>query len=378
MGQLWGHDIIGRSVDELDTPALLLNLDRLKANVAEMAEFARHRGISLRPHAKTHKSPLIARLQMEKGAEGITVATLGEAEVLAATGINDIFIAFPVIGGPKIARLLELARKVRVSTIVDDAAAARALSSAFAAGGRRLPVLIKVDVGLGRCGVPPGPRLLDLAREVSPLPGLELEGIAAHAGHVYGARTEGERRTIGRDEGEVMVKAAVELRRAGIPAATVSVGSTPTALISGEVPGVTEIRPGNYVFYDMMQVALGVVTEERCALTVRAGVVSRPSPRRAIIDIGSKGLGLDTGGHGTDILRGYGRIIGHPDVVIERLSEEHGFLDVPADTALSVGDTVEVIPNHACVVANNFNEYVATRQGMVEGVWPVGARGYLR
>lgn len=378
MAQRWDSSIIGRPVHELDTPALLLDLDRLEMNVAEMAHFARNHNINLRPHAKTHKSPEIARMQKRNGAVGVTVATLGEAEVLAAAGIDDIFIAAPIVGEPKIARLLDLARRVRVSTLIDDAGAAAALSGAFSAAGLHLPVLIKVDVGLGRCGVPPGDGVLELARHAAGLAGVKLDGIATHAGHVYGAGSNEERRTIGRAEGEVMAKEAKNLRRAGIPVSTVSVGSTPTALISGQVPGVTEIRPGNYVFYDMMQAALGVVPAARCALTVRARIISRPSPRRAIIDAGSKTLGLDTGGHGTDVLSGHGGIVGHSEMVIERLSEEHGFLSVPADTAMPVGDVVEIIPNHACAAANNFSEYVAVRRGVVEGIWPVAARGYLR
>lgn len=379
MRQTWGAEVLGRSVDELDTPALLIDLDRLNANIEEMAGFARRHGVALRPHVKTHKSPDIARLQVESGAAGVTVAKLGEAEVMAAAGLTDIFIAFPIVGAPKVRRLLALTERARVSSIVDDLGAARVLSDAFEAAGRRFPVRIKIDVGLGRCGLRPGEGVVDFARELLRLPGLELEGITTHAGHAYGARTGEELQRIGRAEGEIMVDQAERLRRAGIPVPVVSVGSTPTALISGAVEGVTEIRPGNYVFYDLMQVALGVVPVERCALSIRARVVSRPAPGRALLDGGIKTLGLDVGGHGHDVLTGYGRIRGMEDLVISRLSEEHAFVDIPDGAAgPAVGDLVDIIPNHACVVSNNFHEFLVVRDGRVEAVWPVAAQGYLR
>lgn len=361
-----------------DTPVLLVDMDRMKANIDEMAAFARREGLKLRPHVKTHKSPILAKMQLERGATGITVAKISEAQVMADAGIGDILIAYPIVGEVKLRRYFSLARRVHLSCIIDNLEAARLLGATAMEAGTEANVLIKVNVGLNRCGMAPGRDLLNFAREASVVSGLRIKGILSHAGHAYSAQNPEEVLRIGRLEGEVMVEAAAMLRKAGIMIEEVSVGSTPTVRPAGEVPGVTEIRPGNYIFYDAMQVALGVVGPRRCALKVLSRVVSRPSPERAVIDAGSKTLGLDRGGHGTSLLQGHGMIVGMENATIERLSEEHGILSIPPDSPLSVGDILEIIPNHACTVVNNFDDLVGVRNGEIQEIWPVAARGKNR
>lgn len=364
---------------ELDTPYLMLDLDQLNRNITHMALFAKENGLLLRPHAKTHKCPKIARRQLAEGAAGLTVAKLGEAEVFADHGVTDIFIAYPVVGELKIERLLQLAKRVHVRTIVDDEESALALSKAFVAAGMKLTVRIKVDTGMGRCGVKPGGPALALARQVTAMPGLQLEGITTHAGHIYGAATREEQRTIGRAEGEQMVRTAELLRAKGIPVSVVSVGATPSVTISGKVKGVTEIRPGNYVFYDGIQVGLGVASWKQCALRVVTQVISRPTPSQVLVDGGSKTFCLDQGAHGLNVVKGYGYIVGQPDTVLNRLSEEHGFLQLgPKSGPLRLGETIEVIPNHACTVVNNFDRIHVFHEGTLIGLWPVAAQGKLQ
>lgn len=365
-------------VHELDTPALLLNAGVMLRNLMDMQEFVDAVGIKLRPHVKAHKLVPIAQKQLELGAAGITVSKLGEAEVMAEGGITDILIAYELIGETKMKRLLHLMEKAEVRVAVDSAEGASRLNDACAKQGKELRVLIEVNTGLNRCGVLPGEETLKLAKELAHFPHLKLIGIMTHAGHVYGAENWEEIRRIGEEEGMQMVKTAELLRANGIELEVVSVGATPSAKLSGSVPGVTEIRPGNYVFYDAIQVGLTTAVEEDCSLTVLATVISRPTPERVVIDAGSKALALDQGAHGKSSVRGFGLVKGHRDAVIERLSEEHGILRVPANSTLKVGDRIEVIPNHACPVINLFDEINVFQMDEVVDVWPIKGRGRVR
>lgn len=371
-------DWIGRNKWELDTPAAVIDLAVLEQNIREMASFAAQAGVTLRPHVKAHKMLAIAKRQLEAGAGGLAVAKLGEAEVMLQSGARDILVANQVVTREKIARLLRLNEEARVTCAVDSLENARALSEAAQSLGRRLPVLIEVDTGLRRCGTLPGEPTVKLAQAMARLPGLEINGIMTHAGHVYAAREAGEVARIGSAEGELMVQTAEMLRKAGLPCRVVSVGSTPTARHAGLVPGVTEIRPGNYVFYDAVQVALGVAQEGQCALSIMATVTSRPAPDRAVIDAGSKVLALDRGAHGAGTVRGFGLVKGYPDYIIERLSEEHGILSVPPGADLHIGQRLEIIPNHACSVINLFDAVAVVRDEEVIDVWRVDARGTSR
>jgi len=365
-------------VEAVDTPLVVVHRDVLVQNICEMADFAREHGVALRPHLKTHKTLEIARLQLEHGAVGLTCAKVSEAEVFAENGFEQILIAYPVVGARKIERLFGLIRahkSATIQTLTDSFEQARSLSEAAVSHGVTLSVWIKVDSGLKRCGTQPGEETVALLRAVQVLPGLQVEGLLTHAGHAYGAATPEQVRELGRGEAECLLRTAELARAEGLAVQAISVGSTPTVRVSGQVQGVTEIRPGNYVFCDATQVRLGVTTPERCALRVFARIVSRPAPDRLVIDAGAKTLALDKGAHGSDAVQGYGTVVGHPEAVIARLSEEHGVVQVPQDSPLQIGDVIEIIPNHSCPVANLTDElFILGKEGRTER-WPVAARG---
>jgi D-serine deaminase-like pyridoxal phosphate-dependent protein len=362
-----------RSIDDLSTPSVLVDLDILERNVARMAARAREAGVRLRPHAKTHKCPEIARVQRAAGAWGLSVAKVGEAEVFADAGFDDLFVAFPVVGEDKGRRLLALADRSRVAVGVDSVEGAATLAGPFHGAGRTLDVLLKVDVGYGRVGVTPA-RALEVARGVSGLRGLRLRGVFTHAGHGYLAETKGAVDEIAHLEGERLAAAAYGLRDAGFLVEEVSVGSTPTAPEAMRVAGVTECRPGNYVFHDATQVALGTCGLEDCALTILATVVSVPAPDRAVVDAGSKTLSSDSL---RPLAGGYGQVLGRASR-IEKLSEEHGAIAVVAGESFRVGERVRILPNHSCVVANLHDRLVGVSGDQVEAVLNVSARGRVR
>ena len=364
--------MIGRTIEELPTPAVLVDLDVLERNVRRMAGRAKAAGVRLRPHAKTHKSVDIARMQLAAGAAGLSLAKTSEAEVFVAAGFEDLFLAYPVVGADKGRRLLALAARARLAVGVDSVEGAATLAGVFAEAGRRLDVLVKVDVGYHRVGVPPE-GALDLARRIADLRGLRLRGLFTHAGHAYAGETPDAVHAVARGEGETLARLAEELRAAGIAIEEVSVGSTPTAARAMTVPGVTECRPGNYVFHDASQVGLGTCGPGDCALTVLATVVSVPSAGRAVVDAGSKTLSSDplrprAGGHGV--------LIGRRSR-LARLTEEHGAIDVEPGESFRVGERVRILPNHACVVANLHDRLLGVRGGRVEAVLPVSARGRI-
>jgi D-serine deaminase-like pyridoxal phosphate-dependent protein len=361
-------------ISELDTPALLVDLDRLEANLDRMAHLARAADLELRPHTKTHKTPQIAQMQLSRGAAGATVAKVGEAEVMAEAGIPDIFIANQVVGGPKIERLTALARRVKVAVGVDSVENAAPLSMAFAQQGLRLPVLIEVDIGLGRCGVAPE-GALELARQINTLPGLNLIGLFTYGGHVYACRNENEVAGVAAYECRTMQDLGRRIAPIAGQELRVSGGSTPTAHHYTTECGLTEIRPGSYVFNDRTQIDRWSARVQDCALSVLSTVISRPAPTRAVLDAGSKALGADLA-HGSP---GHGMLKEDNQAVLARVNEEHGFLDLSqASIKLRVGDKVEVIPNHCCAVANLFDELVAVQGGEVVETWPIAGRGKMR
>ncbi|RIW31367.1 D-TA family PLP-dependent enzyme [Bacillus salacetis] len=359
------------SMTALDTPTLLLDYQKLLKNINEIASFAKEHNLSYRPHIKTHKSVDIAKLQLQAGAVGITTATIPEAEAMAAGGIKDILIAYPISSPQKIKRLIKLLQQgIKLKVMADSAEQLSYLQQELEHTPFTLEVWIKVNSGLNRCGVEPGRDALLLAEKIMSHSKLKLGGILTHAGHSYAASSCAEIERIGLREGKAVVESAEECEKAGIPIPVRSVGSTPTYKISGKVPGITEIRPGNAVFFDAIQAGLGVTTLENCALTVLASV-SGVYPDRIVFDTGSKTLCLDKGAHGNETVKGFGHVVGHPEVTIERLSEEHGVGVVSGDTSLKLNDKVEIIPNHACTVANMFEEYVVHKGGNVIGGWKV-------
>ena len=328
-------------------------MDRMQA-AADIA------GVRLRPHSKTHKSPQIAKWQIERGAVGICCAKLGEAEVFAEAGIADIRLPYPLnpSNADRVVRLLD---RTQLSFIVDHREVAREWSEQMTAAGRSVDVLVKVDVGFHRCGIDPAaPDAVEMIGDVAALPGLHLRGLLAHAGHAYHAHSEDDMREIAESEVRTLCELATACRGAGIRIDELSAGATPPARHSLRRPfdaaqgrrGLTEYRPGNYVYFDRTQVALGAATLDNCALTVLATVVSKPAPDRIILDCGSKTLSSD-GARGFSPCPGYGVALAHGNLLIERLSEEHATVRVTnGSTTLEPGDRVRVLPNHSCVVSN--------------------------
>lgn len=360
---------------QLDTPALVIDSKVLVENIKDMSEFARINGVKLRPHIKSHKMSYIGNLQREYGAKGITVAKLGEAETMAQKGIDDIFIAYQLIGEEKLQRFFNLTDKAKLRVAVDSMYGAMELSRRAQQRKISVDIMVEIDTGLRRCGLVPGKDAEKLIYEIHKLPFLNFKGIFTHAGNSYGCDSIGCVEAIGKHEGEVMVALAESLKSIGIMCHEISVGSTPTAKFSGAVKGVTEIRPGNYVFNDAIQVGLGIAKEYNCSLRVYARVISRPESNRAIIDAGSKVLALDKGAHGNSIVQGHGVVVSHRGATVSRLSEEHGILDLTGcDKEMSIGDLVEIIPNHACTVINLSSNVYVVKDSIIEKV-EVEARG---
>ncbi len=359
---------------DLDTPALIVDIDKLKFNIRDMADFAASKGIQLRPHAKTHKTPEIARLQLEAGALGLTVAKLSEAEVFVDAGCSEILVAYPLVGAAKHRRLIELCGRARITTVVDHADIAEALSRSMSANGLELPVMVEVDTGLNRCGVPPGAPARDLAQQTARLPGLRFAGLLTHEGHAQVAGTPGQVRATGLSAGQMMAETAELIRKSGLEVPVISVGLTATAKITATVAGVTETRPGIYVFYDRSEVLHQVVTPDRCAAHVLAAVATRPTADRIILDAGTKALTSDRAGVSPPVA-GHGYVIDHPDWEIMSLSEEHGATTIAPDDPVQIGERIEIIPNHICPVINLFDSMIITQGERVIDEWVVAARG---
>ena len=370
--------MIGTPLFDLDTPALLIDLDVLDLNLRLMQEKADTAGVRMRPHTKTHRTPAIAKLQIAAGAKGITVAKLGEAEVMAAEGLDDIFIANEIVGSVKLERLRKLARSVRFLAVgVDHKDQVEALSGAMSGEAYLLDVMIDVDTGGARTGVIPGEAVLELARSVSGEPGLRFRGIFTHDGHSYDAGTLKGVRDISRDSQLQLLETARLIQSAGIPVREVSIGSTPSLLMGDIEPGVTEIRPGSYSFMDA-NMAQVVGTYDRCAQTVLATVISRPTPERVVLDTGTKNLNEGVHEKGTvTSSTGHGRLKEHPHIFLEKIYEEHSSFNIPKGSGLDfpIGMKLEIIANHACQTTNFFDVIHGIRNGHVETVWPVLCRG---
>lgn len=364
-------------VGDVATPCFLLDLDRLESNIKQMADACRDRKIELWPMVKTHKSTTIAKLQAMHGAKGFLTGTLDEAEGLVAAGMTNIMLAYPVAGEPNVRRVAELARRASLTIGLDGPAAAAQLAQALAAANATIDYLIIIDCGLGRFGVPPT-QAAALARELTGLDRLRFKGISTHPGQAYAATNRTELEQVGRQEMEQLALAKQLLEQAGFAVTTVATGSTPTAAAEIASGVVTVLRPGNYVFNDQIQIALGVAAENACSLAVQATVVSHPRPDLFIVNAGSKCLGLDKGGHGTSLIQGFGLVVGHPELRITALSEEVGKIQTEADSSLQVGDLVRIIPNHACSAANMTSFLVGHRQGIVEKLVPIDLRGGMR
>lgn len=375
------------SIHDLPTPALLLDWEALQRNLDAMSQKARSLGVALRPHLKTHKCLKIARMQRERGACGLTVSTLVEAEIFADAGFDDLTYAFPLEPG-KIDRALNLAAQVALRVTIDDMATTEALEAAAAARDQAVHVWLKVDCGYHRAGVDPTTDYaVRLARILHEAPHLVFDGLLTHAGHAYKATSRDELLKIAGQERDVTAAFAERLRAEGIAVPAVSIGSTPTISVIDDLSGVQEIRPGNYVFFDRTQVALGSCRPDDCALTVMATVVSHQrESKRVVIDAGSLALSHDPGPVHLDQEPGKGVIITetspmviHPTLRVAALSQEHGIVQGsgPEDLAgLTVGSKVRILPNHACLTAALFDEYVVVKGSEVVDRWKImRARG---
>ena len=372
---------------DLPTPQVLIDHTRAMNNIARVQALASAAGVRLRPHAKTHKSPVVARWQIDAGAVGVCCAKVGEAEVFVAAGIPDIRLPYPV--NPSNApRLLALMNRASISIIVDHLDVVRGWSDAMRRAGRTLDVLVKVDVGFHRCGIDPNADPLGFIQTVASLPGLKLRGLLSHAGHAYHAASEDELGAIARQEAETLAGLRARASASGIALDEISVGATPTLRFSVGQHGVTELRPGNYVYFDRTQVALNAASLDDCALTVLATVVSK-HPGRIILDCGSKTLTNDQA-RGISKAAGYGAVLaGETDnldyareidetLTIERLSEEHATVRVTGATRLEPGDRVRVVPNHSCVVSNLVDVVRLVDGDQVIDTLPVAARGRIQ
>jgi len=363
-------------LDELDTPSLVVDLEVLERNIGEMAAVAGAAGVRLRPHTKTHKAPQIARMQVEAGAAGITVAKLGEAEVMADAGLEDLLIAFPLVGERKLARLRELMERADVRVSLDAVEVAEGVGRVGKDLERDVPVLVEVDTGLHRMGRAAGDPSARLALDIASVPGVEVVGLLTHAGHAYRASDPDELLRIATREVLDLVDTAERCAREGLPIREISVGSTPTSRIAAAVPGVTEIRPGTYVFNDVQQLRLGIATEETCAARVLATVVARPTAERFLIDGGTKSFSSD-GGDGPPF-PGRGVVAGRPDLVLDFMSEEHGVGHLVGDAGLRIGDRLEVIPLHVCSAVNLFDVAFGVRDRVVEREIVIAGRGKVQ
>jgi D-serine deaminase-like pyridoxal phosphate-dependent protein len=358
-------------LSELASPALIVDRGRLLDNVAEMAARARALGVALRPHAKTHKSPAIAALQREHGATGLTVATLTEAEGFADEGVDDLLLTAPPVGDWRLDRLAGLARRVRIRVALDSVEVVAALDRACARHGVEIGYLWEVDCGVGRFGTSPGAATADLIAAVERADHASFDGLLAFGGHVYAATGPHEIAAAARDEHEAIGQTVSALADRGIEAAVRSVGSTPTVHAMRSAEGITEIRPGNYVFYDATQVALGVVPLERCALSVLATVTSRPAPDRLILDAGSKAIAAE---RMSTLTPGFGRIESHPGLRVDRLYEEQAIVHSDEPCQIPIGALLRVVPNHACAAVNLHSRMLVVEQDEVVDVWPVATR----
>jgi D-serine deaminase-like pyridoxal phosphate-dependent protein len=364
------------SVD--DTPAVVIDLDLVRANVGRAAAIACDAGVALRPHAKTHKLPQIAHMQVEAGAVGIQVAKVGEAEVMVDAGIEDVLVGYPIVGDRKLARLVDLAGRARISVSLDSYEVARGISTAASGAGVEIGVLVELDTGLRRLGALPGAPAAELAERIAGLPALRFLGVFTHEGHVYGAvGGVAEKERLTREACAQVVATAEEIRARGLPVETVSVGSAGTFRFAVRCPGVTEVRPGTYVFNDRSQLAQEAATEANVAAFVVSTVVSRPARDRIVIDAGSKVLTSDRMLI-ADPPVSFGAVMEHGDWQVARLSEEHGVIEIPESAAVGVGERLLIMPNHICPVINLANELTVIQEGAPIVRWPVASRGRVQ
>lgn len=347
-----------QTVWDLETPVVTVDLGTVEHNIRRMQDYCDTHQVKLRPHIKTHKSPLIAKMQLEAGAHGITCQKLGEAELFAEAGFDDIFIPYNLLGGKKLARLMALSRNTRIKVAADSTQVVQGIAEAAHAAGLEIPVMVECDTGAHRTGVGSPQEALELGQTMDSLPGTRFAGLMVFPTNVTTCPP-------------FLEEALSLFQGAGIPVETVSGGGTPQAWDTHKVPQITEHRPGTYIYNDRNTVESGAMGYDECAMRIRFTVVSRPEDR-CILDGGSKSLAMDP-------LRGgkseYGYLVEYPDAAIFQLSEEHANVDLSRCAKKpAIGEIVTVIPNHTCVVNNLHHQIVGIRGEQVETIWPVAAR----
>lgn len=365
------------TIESIETPSVLVDMNQVRKNLKGMADHVLGCGCTLRPHVKTHKIPELARLAIDYGACGITCAKVSEAEVMAEGGIGDIFIAYPLVGEFRIKRAAALCKKVRLILAADSIEGAKALSDAASAEGITFEVRMEVDTGLKRTGIAQD-RAVALARVLSQMPGIRLTGIFTFRGLMLDGKPTTDNKAAGRQEGRLLADLAERLRSEGLDIRDVSGGSSPTGRFVAEVPGVTEVRPGTYIFNDYMQAAEKACSLEDCAATVLATVVSTPEDGYAVLDGGSKTFATDFPVNAPPFhFPGYAVAADNPDLVLTRVNEEHGILtSASGHTGLKVGQRVRLIPVHVCTTVNLHNSVWFIEDGALKKV-AVAARGML-
>ena len=359
---------IGMHKTELDTPALLIDLDKMEANIQTMAHYFSTVNADLRPHVKTHKTPIIAHKQIAAGAIGVTCAKLGEAEAVIHAGIRDVLIANQIVGTQKIARLINLAKHSEIMVAVDNAQNVQAIAEAAAAKGATVRMLIEVNIGMDRCGVEPGAPTLALADQIRQSPHLVFEGLMGYEGHTVAKPNYSERDAAAREAMQRLLDTKHYLEKQGVEVPIMSGGGTGTFNITGSLPEMTEVQAGSYVLMDSTYRNVeGIGDHFDCALSVLATVVSRPHASRMIVDTGLKVLAKEFG---------IPQPVGVTGVEMTGLSEEHGKMQVSDENvSLTPGDTLEILPTHCCTTVNLHDRYYGIRDGIVESVWEISARG---
>lgn len=362
-------------ISELETPAVVVDLDVMDRNLARMAAYCREQQLLLRPHTKSHKIPELAQRQIASGARGITVAKLGEAEVMLNAGINDILIAYPIVGEEKTAHLARIAERAKIAVALDSADAARGISAAATKQGSAIGVLVEMDVGFHRCGLGNEDDVLALARVIDELPGIEFKGLMFFPGHF--TVPPAQRAVLREQVNDFLDRMIAAFERAQLPLAIVSGGSTPTAYESSLFHGVNEVRPGMYIFNDRTTAGIEACSPNDCALSVAVTVVSTAVPGHAIVDGGSKTFSSDR--YQADDNVGFGLVKEDHAAVVEKLSEEHGHLNVArSERRYRVGDRLSIVPNHVCTTLNLHDEVYGVRGEQVETSWRVAGRGKVR
>ena len=360
---------------QLDTPALLIDEAIMRSNIFAMQEKADKAGVKLRPHTKTHKMPELAKLQVAAGASGITVAKVGEAEVMADHGLQDIFIANEIVGISKLERIRELSRRIAIRLGVDNAFQVDQLQEVFRDELHPIEVLIEIETGENRSGIISDGQLVALTKHILGKTKVALKGVFSHEGNSYKAKTVEDCRRICLESQTRTLRAGNMARELGAAIDTVSIGSTPSLMHSEILAGVTEIRPGTYIFMDVGQ-GTAISDYSRCAATVLATVISMPTDERIVLDTGAKALTLQTRGEGICATTGYGLVKNSGNVRLSGMFDEHGLIyDSRLRKELEVGSKLEIIPNHICPVCNLYDSAYLVSDGKVLRKIPIAGRG---